>query len=220
MNKPKVLVCCLTGSERTHWLNSALVENLIAMSHDRRFDVQIEMIRDLRPFEYARNYCVATARARDVDFLLMLDNDNACVGFSPLDVLTIAGDRHIIGIPYCFPGHTPEGNLALGKSVDVGGPVRLEGSFFPVKAIGTGCMFLHRTVWEQMGRGPWFQWKHTPDDELCCGEMGEDFAFCEKARAAGLQVWAFNRFIPHFKSADVTEIAFVMEQMQSVQSRK
>lgn len=42
MNKPKVLVCVLTSAERSGWVNPFLALNLITMSHDRRYDVEVE----------------------------------------------------------------------------------------------------------------------------------------------------------------------------------
>jgi hypothetical protein len=42
VSRLKVLVCVLCGGERSGWLVPYLAQNLITVTHDRRYDVEIE----------------------------------------------------------------------------------------------------------------------------------------------------------------------------------
>jgi hypothetical protein len=97
-SKPKVLVCVLGSSERHGWINPHLVSNLLTMSHDERYTVEIKPVIECSPVDFARNVCVTMARERKADTLLMFDNDQSSE-INPLDVLTIANGKDIIGIP-------------------------------------------------------------------------------------------------------------------------
>src|SRR4051794_38053707 len=96
--KPKVLVAVLCGVERGAWVNPFLTQNLIGMSHDPRFTVEVETVIDKQPVDYARNYCVVMARERKADYLLMVDNDQ-CFEVSPLDALNAGLGKDVIGLP-------------------------------------------------------------------------------------------------------------------------
>jgi len=90
MPKAKVLVSPLCGSERDRWLNPSLVLSLLTMTHDPRFEVIIEPAYALYPVDYARNVCVASAREKQVDWLIQVDNDQT-LPVSPLDIIAESG---------------------------------------------------------------------------------------------------------------------------------
>ncbi len=213
----KVLVCVLSGVERGGWVNPFLAQNLITMARDTRFNVQIEMVIDKHPVDYARNCCIAMARERKQDFLLMIDNDQSFwPGYNPLDLLRIAGRKEVIGLP-SMQGFSPE---ALDTGADpiipnfrtLEGQHETDAEFFTVTHIGTGVIFINRRVWETVP-GPWFKWCYREGSELreTDGMLSEDFYFCDLVRRNGFKVWAHQRVIPHWKTAEVSKLGMFFQ---------
>src|ERR1700676_2134797 len=97
--KPRILVTPLCGLERDGWLNPTLLMALLEMQRDPRFEVTIELALGMTPVDYARNQCVAVARNRKVDWLLMVDNDQTI----PPNVLNIIAEAtpqiDVVGLP-------------------------------------------------------------------------------------------------------------------------
>jgi hypothetical protein len=201
--KPNVLIAVMCGFERGGWLNPTLVTSLVAMSRDSRFDVEIELALGLSPVDYARNTCVVAARAKQVDWLLMVDNDQVLPQGNPLDILAEAGPQvDVIG-------------LSTGISKDAGRSFHLnadfipgisEGSFMGVSKVGSGVLILRNTVWTRLTKGPWFRTLQN-DDELLSPKLSEDLFFCDLARASGLKLWTHRKGCGHLKTADITQFA-------------
>ncbi len=216
MSKPKILVCVLTGLERHGWVNPWLTQNLLTMSHDSRFDVQIELVIGKHPVDYARNCCVVMARERKADYLLMVDNDQH-FEISPLDTLSTGIGKDVIGLP-SMQGYNPDAVLTgadpLLPNFRTLDRSESDGEFFTVEKIGTGAMFIRRTVWETIP-GPWFKWCYDESGELHAvaggDSPGEDFYFCELARSKGFKVWAHRRLIMHWKTAEVSRLGTYLQ---------
>jgi hypothetical protein len=204
MSKPKVLVCLLTGTERSDWINPELVYTLIAMSHDPRFHVEITAVKGARPFDMARNQTVKFAREKKVDWLVSLDNDNWTKGFTPLDIIAAAGPRqHVIGLRY---GTAQDGGYGMFPSSNPN-PVT-DGPFEEVQSVAGGVLMVNRAVWEKISRGPWFKWQHGKNETLDNsngGGYGEDLAFCHLVRSHGFKVWTHSQApAGHYKTIDAT----------------
>jgi hypothetical protein len=209
--KQKVLVCVLASIERQGWVNPLLIPNLIAMSADSRYTVQIEIVIDKSPVDYARNCCVAMARERDCAWLLMLDNDQASE-INPLDVLHRANGidstktKDIIGLPTMQSSvdgfHTSNlfvPNLRRDN-------LRNDGEFMQVHRVGTGAIFLSNRVWQKLP-GPWFKTVQAEADELRTPtEQTEDFYFCDLAREHGFYIWSHNRMMFHLHTVEICKL--------------
>ena len=208
--KPKVLVTVLSTMQ--HWVHPCLVPNLIQMSHDSRFTVEIEMVIDKCPVDYARNSCVVMARERKADFLFMIDADQS-MEVNALDVLNVGLSKDVIGLPTMQ-------NVDLEKVKTADAPIypnfrtlarpERDGELFTVDRIGTGAMFINRRVWEKV-RGPWFKFTQCENDELRAITMGEDFYFCELVQRHGFKIWSHTRVISHWKVSEVSRLGMFFE---------
>ncbi len=214
----KVLVCVLTSVERGGWVNPYLAQNLITLSHDSRYAVEIEMMMDYYPVDYARNSCVVMARERKAEWLFMIDNDQSFwPGYNALDVLASAGaDKAIFAMatmaPMSLPGHE---EVFFMPNIRKPEP-KEDGEFLAVGKITTGAMFIHHTVWEKIP-GPWFKWCYQEGELHQTDSVGgEDFYFCELARRNGFQVWAHCRVIPHWKTCEVAKLGMFTQALKQM----
>jgi hypothetical protein len=210
-SKPKILVCVLCGLERGNWINPSLTENLYAMFRDPRFEVNYYPVRDLPPWEVARNATIAAARKLNVDWLISFDNDNFVPGANPLDVLMQANpERHaVIGLTSGVG--SPHGAYALFPESTRGN----DGPFREADEVGGACLFVHKTVWQKIPQGPWFRWLHgenealVPDRKTC----GEDVYFCRLVRDYGMKVWTHPMLAGHYRTTDITALVQTLAQL-------
>jgi hypothetical protein len=211
--KPKVLVCVLTGLERTNWINPELSINLIRMLKDTRFEVNYYPVKDCRPVESARNMSIVAARQIDADWLVSFDNDNFVPGpGNPLDIITEAGnEQHVIGLPYAV-GNT-EGYRMVPDEKQGG---QVNGLFQEQDIIAGGVLLVRKNVWQTIKTGPWFRWQHADTESLmpAPGVCGEDIYFCRLVRRHGLRVWTHTRrYAGHYRTTDITGMVCTMAQM-------
>jgi hypothetical protein len=213
--KPKVLITLLTGAERTNWINPELSLMLFNMGRDPRFDVQVAIIKDCRPFEVARNNTIKLARDNNFDWLVSFDNDTflPVEGPTPLDVIVSAGqDKFVIGLTCGIKSE--EVGFRLHPPPSNGG--KAEPMFKEVSHVGGGVLVINRKVWEKIPRGPWFRWDSTGGDPETLdihrsGFMSEDHYFCRLATQHGFRIWTPRWIIAsHYKSVDITALALSM----------
>jgi hypothetical protein len=207
MPKTKVLVSPLCGSERDRWLNPSLVVSLLTMTHDPRFGVIIEPAYALYPVDYARNVCVASAREQQVDWLIQVDNDQT-LPVSPLDIIAECGpEQDVIGLSAGIR-KGDDGRSFQFNTHNLSAPGIVDGKFLGVLHVGSGVLILRNSVWRTLPRGPWFRTIQR-DDELRSVEKsgGEDWSFCDLARAAGLKLWTHRACSGHLKTTNLTALA-------------
>jgi hypothetical protein len=202
--KQKVLVAVFCGSERQHWPCPGLVRALLQMSKGARFTVEIEMIYALNPLDFARNTAVTMARTRNVDWLLMLDNDTAPTA-SPLALIQSAPtNADVVAMPY---GSNFGDKFTVAVEFV---PGVASGEFLGVKSIGAGCMALRSSVWQRIPKGPWFKIVSDETSELYKPKFTEDIYFCNLARAAGMSIWVHHSAgAAHYHTVNVTDLARV-----------
>jgi hypothetical protein len=200
--KPKVLICVLTGTERTHWINPMLLMDMLTMARDPRFEVAFQPVCNHRPFEYARNRTIALARDLKADWLISFDNDNYVDG-NPLDVLAEADGKDVIGLTYGVGG-------TLFPSSNEGA---IDGNFREEPVwVGGAMLIIRNAVWEKIPRGPWFRWEQ-PRNELLAPDVAgcavdEIEPFCNLVRQHGFRVWTHRTVLAgHLKTVDITALA-------------
>jgi hypothetical protein len=213
-SKPKVLVCVLAGTERNGWLNPYLALNLLKMAQDSRFTVEIELMIDKHPVDYARNCCVVMARERKAEWCFQIDNDQS-FECDPLDVLHAGLGKDVIG----FPSMQANGEMQ-GHSEPICPNFRTldnterDGEFFTVGRIGTGAVAISQRVWKKIP-GPWFAWTAKPG-ELYEPEEGEDWFFCRRVQEHGFKVWAHSRIIPHWKIVETSRTGMHIQTLRQI----
>jgi hypothetical protein len=124
-----------------------------------------------------RNQCAGAAHIMKATHLLFLDTDM----IFPADALErlLARDKDIVGATYSkrMPPFHPLTVSAEGEHVQISSGLR------QVQLLPTGCMLIRMSVFDALPK-PYFNLV-AEGDQL----RGEDYYFCELARAAGFQIW-------------------------------
>jgi hypothetical protein len=131
----------------------------------------------------ARNDGVDHARAFAAEFLLFLDSDMTF----PRSTLhrLLAHGKDIVGALYTkrvapYP--------LLGAALHAE-PVSEDDALIEMRHMPTGCLLIRMAVFEALSR-PYFRFVN---DERTGQIHGEDYVFCDRARAAGFRVWCDSR---------------------------
>ena len=127
-----------------------------------------------------RNYIAVQALNNMSDYLLMIDDD---MTFPPdtLDKL-VANKKDICGVSYhprCDEGRTT-------KELDETHHANLKDTkLFECKATGTGIILIKCSIFYKIPR-PWFDFEWFETGQC---KQGEDWVFCNKAKASGFKIW-------------------------------
>lgn len=194
----------------TH-INGKLVQLLMDWQTDSRYQVTVKILA-AQPVERARNNLVQQFLASDCDYLLMIDDDIT----PPENILQLAvhGKDVVAGLCYAcnsslgiFPvayqkaenGVFRGGYKLIGTDIDAENQGLLQ-----VELVGSGCIMIHRRVFARMDQ-PYF--KFTFNEDLTQIEESEDFDFCNRVIAAGMQVYVdTDRVCGHLKAVDLREV--------------
>ena len=124
-----------------------------------------------------RNQCAGAAQIMKASHLMFFDTDMVF----PADALSrlLAHDKDIVGATYSqrMPPFHP---LAV---TEAGEQTHISSGMHRVRLLPTGCMLIRTSVFHTLAR-PYFNLV-AEGDQL----RGEDYYFCEKARAAGFEIW-------------------------------
>lgn len=148
---------------------------------------------------HARSTLASRALHDGFEEILWIDSD---IVFDANDVDKLrAHDAPIVGGVYAVKGNRRLALVPLSKGEIVLGE---SGGLLEVRYLGTGFMLTRRTVYDTIRRHhdlpscsgnppvvPYFRSVLTEDPALGPGVhyLGEDYSFCQRARAAGLGVW-------------------------------
>lgn len=214
-------MACCNGSAyiHKHVVNAAF--NILS---DGRYAVRFIMPTH-QPFVLNLHKTVHDFLAGGEDFLLLMDDDNPPKN-NPMDLVEL--DLDVVGLPtpvwHCDtskPQDRPYYLNALRAAVDheTGEkgfrPLDSYPGFTPsglkaCDAVGTGCVLIARrvllTLMENCKGNPMeapFMRRWNDRGEVV---MGNDYAFCERARAAGFRIWAhFDYTCMHFNELELQE---------------
>lgn len=162
------------------------------------------------PFENNLHHIVLDFLAGGYDFWLSIDHDNPPMA-NPLDAVEY--NRDIIGFPTPIwhyvgkPGERPIywNGYDYDVSVDAYREHMPREGLQRVDAVGTGCFLVARRVFlhPSMQKGA-FQRTLYADGTVC---KGADIAFCERARAAGFEIFCdYDRPCDHFVELSLNEV--------------
>jgi len=134
----------------------------------------------------ARNQCVEAAQRFKASHVFFLDTDMVF----PLDTLKrlLKHDKDIAGALYSRrrPPFDPTG-LPYAGAAETGGLLRM-------KNLPAGCLLINMRVFDKLPK-PWFS-DRVEGERI----LGEDIHFCERATAAGFEIWqdtALSREVGH-----------------------
>lgn len=143
------------------------------------------------PYDHARNNACEDALKHNFQWLFFLDDD---VTLPPNALQVLLSSKLDIVSGLYYRRNIPIAPVALMEAKPK--PTFINGfqanSVFEVDLVGAGCLLISRKALETVG-SPWFEWlmdrADIPEDQRC----SEDFAFCRKAKKAGLKVWLDTR---------------------------
>lgn len=137
------------------------------------------------PFDHGRNEAVKAALTEGADWLLFIDDDV----IAPPDTferLSSHGREIVSGLYY--RRNAPITPVMFYESG--GRPVPVSrfnrGGLLEVDFVGAGCLLIHKTVFSAIEKP--FEWMMDRTDLPPGERVGEDMAFCAKARKAGFRV--------------------------------
>jgi hypothetical protein len=185
----------------------------IALSRSSRLGTFVR-VRGSGLLSKQRNRVVKQFLETKSDWLLMIDSDEVLTveAFDKLLETAHEKDRPIVaglvfasfdrGEPYPMPLPTifldaPEGFLPLHKYD--------KDSIFQVDAAGTGCLLVHRSVFETMRENAdehqGADWCWFWDGPINGDWIGEDLQFCRRVRSLGFPIYVnTGAILPHSKS--------------------
>jgi hypothetical protein len=159
------------------------------------------------PISSNRNKIVKRFLQTDNDYLMMVDDDVVPL-FNPAEF--VFADVDVIG----FPAKVRQGDRQLNWVAYVRRPDRHEYApvdfnkveqdieLLSVDAVGTGCILIRRRVLENI-KAPF----HIHFDEDGILTMGTDFAFCERVKEAGFDIFTTPRRVcEHFKELGMLDM--------------
>jgi hypothetical protein len=137
----------------------------------------------------ARNNGVELARNFGADFIFFLDSDML---FPPTALFRLLlHGKDIVGATYTKRVAPFE---ILGTKV-AEQPAVLSGVLLEMQRIPTGCLLIKMSVFDKLSK-PYFRFDTDANGAI----VGEDYVFCDQARAAGFRIWcdaAMSREIGH-----------------------
>lgn len=192
------------------WIRRGMVDTVLpAMGRTKGVVTTLEKLHKTwdHPISSNRNKIVKRFLATDNDYLMMIDDDVVPL-FNPAEFLF--ADKDVIG----FPAKVRQGDRQLNWVVYIKRPDRNEYApvdftkvdqsieLLSVDAVGTGAILIHRRVLENI-KAPF----HIKFDEDGILTMGTDFAFCERAKEAGFEIFATpQRVCEHFKELGMLDM--------------
>lgn len=172
----------------------SLIQALLRCPYELHLTVQRGVYLDV-----SREACVEAALAVQSDYLMFIDTD---IQF-PADGIErlIARNKDVIGAPYNEKRLPQVSTVKLsdGNGGFASTTVNLPTDAFPCAAVGTGFMAVNLKRMVAHLQPPYFSYMNVENRF-----MGEDVAFCTRARSAGLEVWAD----PTIRLAHYGEIAY------------
>jgi hypothetical protein len=125
----------------------------------------------------ARNNGVKYAKDFGADFLLFLDSDML---FPPTALLRLLlHKKDIVGATYTKRVAPFQ---ILGTSL--AGQPTASGDLLEMQRIPSGCLLVKMHVFDKLSK-PYFRFETDTDGAI----VGEDYVFCDRARAAGFRIW-------------------------------
>ncbi len=198
------------------WLHKHVHFAVCRMLGDSRFRVRHDCPTH-SPYVHNLHKCMHDFLDGGEDYWLSIDDDNP-PSRNPLDLIEL--DCDLIGCPTPVWHSAVEGDRpwylnALDRTPDGYVPHEPCEGLQEVDAIGSGCFLVARRVMMAL-RGDQPFMRQWGDDGLV--ELGGDYAFCRKVKAAGYRVWAhYDHICRHFCEIEIGEVVRAFGAMQATE---
>jgi GT2 family glycosyltransferase len=215
----KICIRLLCGHERGGWINPALFATLD--SNLRRFStrghgVDMGLLADYSPVEYARNKAAFDALEMHTDWLLMIDNDQVLpddlvqmieqADSKPeVNVVSIAtwmmrrGQANPVPIVNSWEKRSGDGSWVDRPLLPA------VSGFQEIQNGAAGVILIRRSVLVRID-APWF--RVLLDKRTCEPRCGEDDYFCARVREAGFKIHTHSGYTcGHLKTVDLRGFA-------------
>jgi len=169
------------------YIRAETVEWLLAEFVRLAPNVEVHIVCTRKPLMHARNEQVWRFLAGRCTHLFILDSD--CLPQPDTIRRLLAYGKPIISAPHSCLINGERGLMVVDPAPNGKGYVQhypLRGLQGPNVRVGCGGLLIAREVFETL-EPPWFKFEY---DRRGCLKKGEDFHFCEKALAAGYEIWA------------------------------
>lgn len=193
-----------------HNISKLVAAAACRLAMDRRVSV---IFPTHTPYENNLHHVVKDFVSGPYEYWLNMDSDNPPMR-NPLDL--IDHKLNIVGLPTPVwhnnvktrkPGERPYYWNAYDyvPEEDAYREHECKESLQRVDAVGTGCVLIHRNVFDvpEMRKAP-FQRTYNEDGTV---NKGNDLAFCERAREQGFKIWCHYGYpCRHFGSLEINEV--------------
>ena len=185
------------------WIHTNLVKPLLDIQNKTDHELTF-LFSEARPIDYNRNIIVDKFLNSDCEILFMMDSDmvideNILDMIHPdYDVVSAVVFTTKNGIPYPIIMKDHD-----GAYVPMADPSDEIEPYTKVDGIGTGCIYIRRSVFEKIDR-PFFRFQYDASGGIT---LGEDYFFSKKIKAAGISPYVATEFIVgHYKTFDAAHI--------------
>lgn len=195
----------ITQPNGNGWMHKSVHFALCRILGDRRYRVRHDAPTH-RPYVDNLHRCMHDFLDGGEDFWLSIDDDNPPQN-NPLDLIDL--DLDLVGLPTpvwhsAVPGDRPWYFNALDAVGDGWKPHESCEGLQEVDAIGSGCFIVSRRVMLALRDQQPFMRQWRSDGTV---EVGCDYSFCRKVKAAGFRIWAhFDYLCEHFNELPLLEV--------------
>ena len=150
-------------------------------------EVEVSIVANSMPLQHARCEQVKHFLTTRCTHIFLLDSD--CVPQEQTIQKLLAYDLDIVSAPHPADKGYETGLMVLDRKEDGHGYIQhypLEGLQGPDVVVGCAGLLIKRHVFDLI-KNPWFTCRYDKQGFLT---KTEDFDFCDRARAAGIAVWA------------------------------
>lgn len=191
----------------THWVHKHVAHRLLLLQTDGRYPLTIQFPSH-KPYENNLHHIVYDFRHGDWSFWLNIDSDNPPMN-NPLDLVELNLD--LIGLPTPVWHNSGEGEFPIyltGYDWDEKEKAYRQHpcheGLQEVDGIGTGCFLMSKRVVNRMS-GPIFERTYDAHGRV---ELGNDMAFCRRAKEVGVKIYAhYDYQCRHFSEIELREAA-------------
>lgn len=200
------------GSGKIHKMVHFAIYKMLA---DRRYQIRHDCPTH-SPYVNNLHHCIKDFLRGGEDFWLSMDDDNPPIN-NPLDLIEY--DCDLIGLPtpvWCnkVKGDRPWYFNALkwDDKEQAYRPHLNTNGLQEVDAVGSGCFLVARRVILKLKDQQPFMRQWNQDGTV---EVGGDYSFCQKVKAAGFKVWThFDYPCHHFNEVSLIEVIEAINNMR------